>query len=221
MKNFKTFYKEDKMKIKTISKSNLQIAEISKKNGQNADLLYADLLYVDANCTVAHDGSTLIRVTRPEMDTNETNYTGLKQKESAPFVIKSQDALQAAKTISSKKSHAIISQSNQDTNVKITSLEGPTISIDTIQEDYPDYKKVIPKNGIRIAFDVERMGIICKLAREFQKQKKGEYKLMYMDISDSDPSSPIKLQTRNHQTKQEFLAVLAQMEEAPIRENDE
>ena len=210
----------------TLTKSNLDIAVISKKQNPAC-------LFVDRHCTVVNDGRVLVRVTRPDIDPDTyPNIDGIKVSgsmkdqadiepvENDSFILDSAEAIKIGKKIPGKKTinpvlqQAIVSQ-NGKIQIASTDLNGQDVTtVNPLGGIYPKYQEVIPPENntkMRIGFDPAYMETICKLAKDFQNQQNASdnYRLMYMDIG--GPGSAIKLHTRNIETKQEFLAVLMPM----------
>lgn len=197
--------------MKMLNKSNLNVAEVSKKDTSG--------LFVDNNCTVATNGKILIRVTRPDVDSNEyPKIDGIEPQQTESFVMSSKQALDIAKTIPTKKTlspilkNAVVAQ-NGILKIASTDLNNNNIAnVEPLQTRYPDYKQVIPSsNNTKFEFCVNPalLEIICKQARMFQEQGDNQDYRMLIELG--EPGQAAKISTRNIETRQEFLAVIMPM----------
>ncbi len=200
--------------MRTLTRSNLDIAVISKKEA-NATLL------INKHCTVANNGRMLVEITRPEVD--QDNYPGIDgivPHEESDFMVRSDEAIKASKKIPKKNINPVLNQAivNQNGKIKIasTDLRSENVSVlNVVEGNYPAYREAIPPStddSLKITVNPEYLETICKLAKEFKNHlnTSGEPPFMSMEFVDRR----IKITARNIESRQEFLAVLMPLSEA-------
>ncbi|MCP4475415.1 MAG: hypothetical protein GY821_12785 [Gammaproteobacteria bacterium] len=206
--------------MKTLTKSNLTIASVNKKDNTHHQLL------VTKDYTLAASRCLLYKVSRPETGIFPA-IKGFDPKENSSFLIESKRALEIAKKIPNDPNpHLRQAAIEQDVTLQIariatTNLEDASICTALMEKDdtyhYEEsIKTMVPREpNIKIEINPALLEDVCKKAQEFLKQSGSECSVgdsVFLEITDD--KTMIKISARNAETRQNFTALLM-----PIAQN--